>query len=168
MRQIRGLRRRGSRVRPAAFAESALLGYDGSEWPPGRQIHRPPMLASLAPGMRAHWRGGSMAWTEAEQAVADHLAAEPRSCCRPGPPSPGGWVASVRPGGGAGADLATVWFRRTRVFRARPDALRRLRHPRWQAEILGSADLAAAWGHLGSRADRGRRGSGAMPEQAMG
>ena len=59
-----------------------------------------------------------MAWTQAEQAVADYLAAEPGPLLGAGPPSPGGWVASVRAGGGAGADLATVWFRKTRVFPA--------------------------------------------------
>lgn len=59
-----------------------------------------------------------MAWTEAEQAVADHLAAEPGPLLRVGPPNPGGWVASARSGGGQGADLATVWFRKTRIFPA--------------------------------------------------
>jgi hypothetical protein len=59
-----------------------------------------------------------VAWTEAEQAVVDHLAAEPGPLLGAGPPGPGGWVASVRSGGGEDADLATVWFRKTRVFPA--------------------------------------------------
>ncbi|MDQ2873406.1 MAG: hypothetical protein M3Y33_00645 [Actinomycetota bacterium] len=59
-----------------------------------------------------------MAWTEAEQAVADHLAAEPGPLLSGSPPGPGGWVASVRSGGGEDADLATVRFRKTRVFPA--------------------------------------------------
>jgi hypothetical protein len=59
-----------------------------------------------------------VAWTEAEQAVAHHLAAEPGPLLGAGPPGPGGWVASVRSGGGEDADLATVHFRKTRVFPA--------------------------------------------------
>lgn len=35
---------------------------------------------------------------------------------RVSPPSPGGWVASTRSGGGAGADPATVRFRKSRAF----------------------------------------------------
>ena len=109
-----------------------------------------------------------MAWTEAEQAVADHLAAEPGPLLGAGPPSPGGWVAVARAGGGAGADLATVWFRKTRVFPAcqmhfvvfatpagRPGSsvLRTWRQPggTWAVGPIG-----------------GRRGTGTLPEQAMG
>jgi hypothetical protein len=59
-----------------------------------------------------------VAWTPAEQAAADHLAAEPGPLLSAGPAGPGGWVASVRAGGGEDADLATVQFRKTRVFPA--------------------------------------------------
>lgn len=60
-----------------------------------------------------------MTWSKAEQAVADHLVAEPGPLLGvPQPPGPDGWVASARFGGGEGADLATVRFRKTRIFPA--------------------------------------------------
>jgi hypothetical protein len=57
-----------------------------------------------------------MSLTGAEQAVFDHLAAVPGPVTWVSPPSPGGWVASTRAGGGAGADPATVRFRKIRAF----------------------------------------------------
>jgi hypothetical protein len=57
-------------------------------------------------------------FTEAEQAVFDHVVAEPGPVLWAGSPSPGGWVASVSSGGGAGAVPATVQFRRSREFPA--------------------------------------------------
>ena len=56
-----------------------------------------------------------MSLTAAEQAVVDHLAAEPGPATWAGPPSPGGWVASIRRGGEA-ADPATVQFVKSRAF----------------------------------------------------
>ena len=57
-----------------------------------------------------------MPLTSAEQAIVDHLAAEPGSVTWASPASPGGWVASVRSGGGEGANPATVRFRKSRTF----------------------------------------------------
>ena len=57
-----------------------------------------------------------MPLTEAEQAVFDHLTAEPGSVTWAGPRSPAGWQASKGGPGGAGADPATVRFRRSRAF----------------------------------------------------
>jgi hypothetical protein len=58
-----------------------------------------------------------MSWTGAEQAVFDHLVAVPGPVTWVGPRSPGGWVASARSGGGgAGADPATIRFRKSRAF----------------------------------------------------
>jgi hypothetical protein len=57
-----------------------------------------------------------MSFTGAEQAVVDHLAAAPGRVTWVSPPSPGGWVASARSGGGAGADPATIRFRKSRAF----------------------------------------------------
>ena len=57
-----------------------------------------------------------MSLTAAEQAIVDHLAAEPGPVTWASPGSPGGWVASVRSGGGEGADPATVRFRKSRTF----------------------------------------------------
>jgi hypothetical protein len=57
-----------------------------------------------------------MPLTAAEQAVVDHLAAEPGPVTWVSPPSPGGWVAQERSGGGEGADPATVRFRKSRAF----------------------------------------------------
>lgn len=57
-----------------------------------------------------------MSWTGAEQAVCDHLAATPGPVTWVSPPSPGGWAASARSGGGAGADPATIRFRKSRAF----------------------------------------------------
>jgi hypothetical protein len=57
-----------------------------------------------------------MSLTGAEQAIFDHLAAEPGPVTWVSPRSPGGWVASTRSGGGAGADPATVRFRKSRTF----------------------------------------------------
>jgi hypothetical protein len=59
-----------------------------------------------------------VAFTEAQQAVVDELAAEPGPVTWSGPPSPGGWVASRRAGGWADADPATVRFRKSRSFPA--------------------------------------------------
>jgi hypothetical protein len=53
--------------------------------------------------------------TGAEQAVADHLAAAPGPLTQASPPSSGGWVATAH-SGGAGADPATVRFRKSRAF----------------------------------------------------
>ena len=57
-----------------------------------------------------------MPLTEAEQAAFDHLAATPGPVTWASPPSPGGWAATVRNGGGAGADPATVRFVKSRAF----------------------------------------------------
>lgn len=57
-----------------------------------------------------------MSLTAAEQAIIDHLAAEPGPVTWASPPSPGGWVASIRDGGGEGADPATVQFVKSRAF----------------------------------------------------
>ena len=57
-----------------------------------------------------------MSWTPAEQAVVDHLAAAPGPVTWVSPPSPGGWAAQARSGGGADADPATVRFRKGRAF----------------------------------------------------
>jgi hypothetical protein len=57
-----------------------------------------------------------MSLTGAEQAILDHLAAEPGPVTWVSPRSPGGWVASTRRGGGPGADPATVRFRKSRTF----------------------------------------------------
>lgn len=57
-----------------------------------------------------------MSWTGAEQAVVDHLTAAPGPVTWASPPSPGGWAASTRSGGGAGADPATIRFRKSRAF----------------------------------------------------
>lgn len=57
-----------------------------------------------------------MAWTETEQAVVDHLVAEPGPVLWAGPHGLAAVVASVRSGGGAGADPAAVQFRKTRIF----------------------------------------------------
>ncbi|MGH3199917.1 MAG: hypothetical protein ACRDOH_25780 [Streptosporangiaceae bacterium] len=57
-----------------------------------------------------------MPLTGAEQVVVDHLAAASGPVTWAGPRSPGGWVASIRSGGGAGADPATVRFRKSREF----------------------------------------------------
>jgi hypothetical protein len=57
-----------------------------------------------------------MSLTGAEQAIFDHLVAEPGPVTWVSPRSPGGWVASTRGGGGAGADPATVRFRKSRTF----------------------------------------------------
>jgi hypothetical protein len=54
--------------------------------------------------------------TGAEQVVFDHLVAEAGPVLRASPPSPGGWASSVRSGGGAGADPASVQFRKSRMF----------------------------------------------------
>jgi hypothetical protein len=59
-----------------------------------------------------------MSLTAAEQAAFDHLVAEPGRVTWTGAPSPGGWVASTRDGGGGGADPATVRFARSRAFLA--------------------------------------------------
>lgn len=56
-----------------------------------------------------------MSLTAAEQAVVDHLVAEPGPVTWTSPPSPGGWVASTR-GGGPGADPPTVRFVKSREF----------------------------------------------------
>lgn len=60
-----------------------------------------------------------MPLTEAEQAVFDHLTAEPGPVTWVGPRSPGGWQASTRDPGGGGADPATVRFRKSRAFPGR-------------------------------------------------
>jgi hypothetical protein len=60
-----------------------------------------------------------MPLTQAEQAVFDHLTAEPGPVTWAGPPSPGGWQASAQGPGGAGADPATVRFRKSLTFPAR-------------------------------------------------
>jgi hypothetical protein len=57
-----------------------------------------------------------VAFTEAQQAVVDELAAQPGPVTWCSPPSPGGWVASTRAGGWADADPATVRFRKSRSF----------------------------------------------------
>jgi hypothetical protein len=57
-----------------------------------------------------------MSLTAAEQAAFDHLVAEPGPVTAASPPSPRGWVASIRDGGGAGADPATVRFVKSRAF----------------------------------------------------
>jgi hypothetical protein len=57
-----------------------------------------------------------MVRTGAEQAIIEYLVAEPGPARQVGPPSPGGWVAFVPSGGGAGADPATIQFRRSRTF----------------------------------------------------
>ncbi|MGH3191171.1 MAG: hypothetical protein ACRDOL_28790 [Streptosporangiaceae bacterium] len=57
-----------------------------------------------------------MTLTQPEQAVFDHLIAEPGPVIEASPPSPCGWVASTRYGGGEGADPATIRFLKTRVF----------------------------------------------------
>jgi hypothetical protein len=57
-------------------------------------------------------------FTEAEQAVFDHIVAEPGPVLWAGPPSPAGWMASVSSGGVAGAVPATVQFRKSREFSA--------------------------------------------------
>jgi hypothetical protein len=54
--------------------------------------------------------------TAAEQAAFDYLVAAPGPVTWTSPPSPGGWAASARDGGGAGADPATVRFVKSRVF----------------------------------------------------
>ena len=59
-----------------------------------------------------------MVRTGAEQAIIEYLVAEPGPARQVGPPSPGGWVALVPSGGGAGADPATIQFRRSRTFAA--------------------------------------------------
>lgn len=56
--------------------------------------------------------------TEAEQAVFDHFVAELGPVLRASPQGRGGWVASVQPDGGEGADPATVQFSKTRIFPA--------------------------------------------------
>jgi hypothetical protein len=57
-----------------------------------------------------------MSLTGAEQAILDHLAAAPGPVTWVSPRSPGGWEASTRSGGGAGAEPATVQFRKSRTF----------------------------------------------------
>jgi hypothetical protein len=57
-----------------------------------------------------------MPLTEAQQAAFDHLIAQPGPVTRASPPSPGGWAASIRDGGGEGADPATVRFVKSRAF----------------------------------------------------
>lgn len=57
-----------------------------------------------------------MSLTGAEQAVFDHLVAVPGPVTWVSPRSPGGWVASTRSGGGAGAGPVTVRFRKSRAF----------------------------------------------------
>ncbi len=57
-----------------------------------------------------------MPLTGAEQAVVDHLTADPGPVTWVGPRSPGGWVASTRSGGGMGAEPVTIRFRKSRVF----------------------------------------------------
>ena len=57
-----------------------------------------------------------MSLTEAEQAVAEYLAAEPGPVTWTGPPGPSGWAATIRSGGGEGADPATVRFGKSRAF----------------------------------------------------
>jgi hypothetical protein len=57
-----------------------------------------------------------MSLTGARQAVFNHLVAQPGPVTRANPPGPGGWVASVRGNGGAGADPATVRFVKSRAF----------------------------------------------------
>jgi hypothetical protein len=54
--------------------------------------------------------------TEAEQAVAEYLAAEPGPVTWTGPPGLSGWAATIPPGGGEGADPATVRFSKSRAF----------------------------------------------------
>jgi len=54
--------------------------------------------------------------TGAEQAIVDHLVADPGRVTWAGPASPGRWVASATSGGGEGADPATVRFRKSRAF----------------------------------------------------
>jgi hypothetical protein len=57
-----------------------------------------------------------------EQAAFDYLVAEPGPVTWPSPPSPGGWVASIRYRGGAGANPATVQFVKSRTFPRLPAA----------------------------------------------
>jgi hypothetical protein len=57
-----------------------------------------------------------MSLTEARQAVFDHLVAPRGPVIRANPPGPGGWAASVRGNGGAGADPATVRFVKSLAF----------------------------------------------------
>lgn len=57
-----------------------------------------------------------MSLTAPQQAVADHLASEPGPVTPASPRSPGGWVAEVRHGGGAGAAPATIQFVNSRAF----------------------------------------------------
>jgi hypothetical protein len=57
-----------------------------------------------------------MSLTAAEQAVFDHLVAVPEPVTWTSPPGPGGWAASIRDGGGEGADPATVRFVKSREF----------------------------------------------------
>ena len=60
-----------------------------------------------------------MSLTEAEQAVFDHVTSEPGPVTWTGPRSQGGWQASTEGPGGAGADPATVRFRKSRVLSGR-------------------------------------------------
>ncbi|MGI8448657.1 MAG: hypothetical protein ACR2MP_16065 [Streptosporangiaceae bacterium] len=57
-----------------------------------------------------------MPLTAAQQAVFDQLAAEPGPVTWTGPATPGRWRASIRSGGGAGADPATITFRKSQAF----------------------------------------------------
>jgi hypothetical protein len=75
------------------------------------------MLVLLVPGVWAQEQGeAQVAWTEAGRAVVDHLVAEPGPVLWAGPHGLAAVVASVRSGGGAGADPAAVQFRKTRIF----------------------------------------------------
>jgi hypothetical protein len=75
-----------------------------------RKLHLSAVLS------RGHWEDRRhVMLTEAEQAVFDHLVAEPGPVRSAGPASPG-WSAATVSSGGEGADPATVQFRRTRAF----------------------------------------------------
>jgi hypothetical protein len=95
-----------------------------------------------------------MSLTAAEQAAFDHLVAAPGRVTWTSPPSPGGWAASTRDRGGAGADPATVRFLKSRAFpgcqlheadfatrdgQARSMVVRTWQEPdgSWAAELVG-------------------------------
>lgn len=57
-----------------------------------------------------------MARTEAQKAVADHLAKKTTVTRREGRPSPSGWTSSTVYAGSQGADTSTIEFVKTKVF----------------------------------------------------
>ncbi len=90
-----------------------------------------------------------MSLTGAEQAVFDHLAAAPGPVTWVSPPSPGGWAASTATGGGAGADPATVRFRKSRAFPGCQLHEVEFAHPRRPARSTARPHLAGTRRHPG-------------------